>query len=177
MNDATVIAYFEGDYERALALAEVAWAMPVLSGTIWYAEMAFYYALSLTMLYPEAGADRRPRWWARLEELQAAFDRWSGRSPTFAVHKALLVSAERARLAGNAELATARYDQAIGAAREHGLSHVEAIAAELAARYARQRGDFADAANYLRRAVACYERWGAHAKVARLEDVAAALRC
>jgi predicted ATPase len=174
MNDAALVAYHDGDYEQTLALAGMASAMPAISGTIWYAEMAFYHALSLTARYTVADADRRLAW-ARLDELQAAFDRWSRSCPVLAAHKALLVSAERARLGGDVELAIARYDQAIGTACEHGFSHVEAIAAELAARYAQQRGDHADAANYLHRAAACYERWGAHAKVARLEDAAAAL--
>jgi hypothetical protein len=82
---------------------------------------------------------------------------------------ALLVSAERARIAGDVDLAIARYYQAIGAACEHGYTHIEAIAAELAARYAHQRGDNADAANYLHRAATCYHRWGASAMLDRLQ--------
>ena len=52
----------------------------------------------------------------------------------------------------------------------------EAIAAELAARFCRMRGLPTVAEAYLQRARACYQRWGAEAKVDQLDRLHASLR-
>src|SRR5262249_21191664 len=65
---------------------------------------------------------------------------------------------------------------AIGQARDFGFVHVEAIAAEVAGRFASQRGDRIDAVAYLSRAQTCYQRWGATGKAEQIAGTIAGLR-
>src|SRR6185436_8387001 len=54
--------------------------------------------------------------------------------------------------------------------------HIEGLAAERAATFARDRDELAEAATYLRRARGCYLRWGARAAVERVDQQLTALR-
>ncbi len=61
------------------------------------------------------------------------------------------------------------YDEAIRSARDNNFVHQEALAAEVASRFYRERGFDRNADGYLREAYACYARWGALGKVRQLE--------
>jgi signal transduction histidine kinase len=76
----------------------------------------------------------------------------------------LLVDAERARIAGRRLEASDLYDEAMAAAAQHGFIQIEALAAELAARFwfAANKPDFGGL--YLERALHAYEIWGALGK-------------
>jgi GAF domain-containing protein len=62
------------------------------------------------------------------------------------------------------------YGQAIQSAREHGFVQNEALAHEVASRLYSTRGSETIAQTYLRNARNCYDRWGAHGKVRRLDE-------
>jgi PAS domain-containing protein len=179
-------AYLLGDYARAIELAEAAEQVPV---PIWAGLLAiernFYHALALAAHQPTAPAVH-----GKIAKLQGELERWAEHRPAGFAHKALLVSAEQARLAGDVETALGRYERVIGGARESGFVHVQAIAAELGGRCAlehmsdraaRSAPSFAsassgsasavDASAYLRRARACYAQWGAQAKLDQLAGV------
>ena len=83
--------------------------------------------------------------------------------------RASLVAAELARVNGEPSRAEALYDRAVNTAREAGLVHDEAVALEIAARHYRGRGIESVAYSLLRSACACYQQWGAIAKVRILE--------
>jgi signal transduction histidine kinase/GAF domain-containing protein len=68
------------------------------------------------------------------------------------------------------------YDEAIRLAHEHGFTHDEAIANELAARFYAARGIETIAHFHLRNARDCYLRWGADGKVRQLEQLHPRLR-
>jgi predicted ATPase len=163
-----MLDYLFGSYPRALRLARTAAEVPSLTGTMYQPELAFFHALTVTACYGDASPEQQRVWDRTLDGFQSTLDRCAARGPVLFSHKALLVSAERARLAGDLAQAMGRYDQAMGAAREYGIVHIEAMAAELAARHAPRCGSAAEAADYLDRAVACYERWGATAKARQL---------
>jgi PAS domain-containing protein len=178
-------AYLLGDYARAIELAEAAEQVPV---PIWAGLLAierkFYHALALAAHQPTAPAVH-----GKIAKLQGELERWAEHRPAGFAHKALLVSAEQARLAGDGETALGRYERVIAGARESGFVHVQAIAAELGGRCALEHaggrtarsapslaaasaGSAAiDALAYLRRARACYARWGAQAKLDQLAGV------
>ena len=97
--------------------------------------------------------------------------------PEAFLHSSLLVTAEIARVEGRHEAAMENYDRRdpVGP-REHGFVQVEALAHERAARLCRTRGLLAGAELYLREARACYLRWGAVAKVRRIDSRVAGRR-
>jgi predicted ATPase len=130
-------------------------------------DAAFYRALALTGSRTSGGPADPSSF--EMDQLQDELDRWAERSPARYAHKAMLISAERARLAGDDTNARRRYDLAIEGARTHGWAHTEALAAERAAAYAADRGEARSAVAYLHRARTCYQRWNAHAKVQQLD--------
>ncbi|MEZ4451907.1 MAG: ATP-binding protein [Nannocystaceae bacterium] len=80
-----------------------------------------------------------------------------------------LVAAELARVTESAE-APAAYERAIHLAREHNTPYREALASERAARYYLERGAGEAGRAYIQRARRAYQRWGARAKVALLDQ-------
>jgi predicted ATPase len=165
-----------GEYAEALELAETAQSVePYGRGGFTTADRWFSHALALTGRY-DSGSERQRRvWLAKLDELQAALDDWAAAAPDSFGYRALLVSAERARVAGAVDQAVAQYSRAMASAREHGCLPVEAIAAELGGRYAAARGLDAAAVAYWGRARTCYEQWGATRKVEQLDRALAEL--
>jgi PAS domain-containing protein len=160
-----------GDLER---LSEVIGQIVARApSTFLTAETAFWHAFSLVQRYENADPDQRKSLRAQLDTLQDSLDDLAARGPGLLRARALLLSAERARLAGAAEQARARYDRAITAARESDFVRSEAFAAERGGRHALARGEVGDAVAYLRRARACYQQWGAVAKLDQLDELLA----
>jgi predicted ATPase len=123
-------AYLLGDYARAIELAEAAEQAPVPTWAgLLATERKFYHALALAAHDPAAPAVQ-----GKIAKLQEELERWAEHRPAGFAHKALLISAEQARLAGDVETALSRYERVIGGARESGFVHVQAIAAELGGR-------------------------------------------
>lgn len=81
-----------------------------------------------------------------------------------------LLSAEAARLEQRPAAAGAHYEQAIASARRFGQPHHEALASECACAFYRQQGLPIAAEGYAHNAAACYGRWGAAAKLRRVEQ-------
>jgi len=90
--------------------------------------------------------------------------------------RAALIAAETCRITGRDRQAMDLYEEAIRAARDSDLVHIEALANELAARFYAERGFDRINGLYLRDARHCYLRWGADGKVRQLEDLHPFLR-
>ncbi len=88
----------------------------------------------------------------------------------------LLVSAEVAQLRGRPLEAIRLFDQAIEAARTHGLVHFQALAHEAAARCYGRHGASDTARQHLVAARDAYLAWGAEAKARRMEREVPQLR-
>jgi PAS domain S-box-containing protein len=101
---------------------------------------------------------------------------WAQNCPENFADRAILASAEIARLQHRELDAERLYEQAIRSARDNGFVQHEALAYELAARFYGARGFEEFACLYLRRARDCYIRWGAHGKVRQLEELRPHLR-
>ena len=95
---------------------------------------------------------------------------WAEFGPENFLHRSYLLHAELAEIRDQSYEAAAFYDQAIAAAQQHQVLCDEALSYELAAKfYMRQeREDLA--AWYLQNARACYQQWGAKAKVKHLDE-------
>ena len=132
------------------------------------AQCSFYQSLTAAALYPASDRLRRKRYDRILKRNQKRMKRWVENCPANFRNKYLLVSAEIARLNGSTAEADELYDAAIRAAREQQFIHEEGLANELAARFHLGRDRMPVARAYLTDAIACYQRWGAAAKVKQL---------
>jgi predicted ATPase/signal transduction histidine kinase len=164
--------FLSGDYAAALAAGDR--AAPILWASLAHIqepEYWYYYALALAADASHAAPERQREALGVLARHEAKLAEWAATCPENFGHKHALVSAEIARLEGRERDALQYYDRAIGAAREHGFGHNQAIAEELLARYYRDRGLLMLAETHLRAARAGYVQWGAHGKVRQLDEL------
>lgn len=127
------------------------------------ADHRFYQALALAAEAEDSAAI------AKVAEHEAVFQVWASASPTTFGARHTLLRAELARVQRREIDAIDGYELAIRRSAELGYVHTEALASELAARFYLSRGQQEVGYVYLRRARACYARWGARAKVGQLD--------
>jgi len=156
-------------HDEARALLD-RFAGPIASNFGFYftTEFAFLAALACLGLAADAPEPERAALLVTLEAHAAPLAAWAAACPHNYAHKAALVDAERAALAGDLAAALAGYDRAIALARAAGFVSHEALACELAARFHRRRGHGQLARLLLREAHAAYQRWGAVRKLEAL---------
>ncbi len=165
------ICQLYGEYDKALehvraqdGLIKSAMSLPQL--------VRFYIVAYLTLAthYPKLNADEQVKTRDRMERDLARMTRWADNCPENFRHLQYLMEAELERLDGRHEAALERYDAAIDAARASGFLRDEATAFERAARHLLAQGRRRSAEGYLRGAHRVYDRWGAHRKLALLEQ-------
>ena len=161
-----------GDFAAALAAAEKAqpllWTSPSFLALV---EYHFYAALARAGHCAGASGSEEIQ---HLAPMRAHCDQlavWAAGCPENFRDREVLVAAEIARIEGRDLDAEHLYEEAIGAARENGLIHHEALAYELAARFYAARGFSQFARLYLRNARSGYSRWGADGKVRQLDEL------
>lgn len=166
----TIQRYLCGDYEAAYRFAEKSETLiPFSAGFITRVEHVFYFSLALTALYSEASSTQREQFEFRLEENQRRLKIWADICPENCLARYLLVEAERARIRDSRLEAMELYDQAIAAAVQNGFANIEAMAAELAARFWFGVGKSDIGGIYFDKALHAYEIWGALGKAADLK--------
>jgi PAS domain S-box-containing protein len=165
--------------EARESAAQAAAFIPAVTGLPPESAHSFYLALTLAALHSEEGHEhadpatepslQRSELVAALADELARHERWAKHGAENFGYRRALIAAELARIEGRYGEAELGYDEAIGAAREHGFVHGEAIAWEVASRFYRSRrlSTIADAC--LRAARTAYARWGAAGKVRELD--------
>ena len=164
-------SYIYGHYASALAAAQQA-ALKSYQGTgliLVDSVHHFYFALTMTALYPEAASGQQRAFARALAQELERFRVWAEHCPQNFHQCHALIGAEIARIEGRAADAERLYEQAILAARDSGFHQNQAIIFELASGFYRQRGLQVIADLYLLEARAGYLRWGADGKVAQLD--------
>jgi predicted ATPase/signal transduction histidine kinase len=165
----TMQRYYAGNFAAALEFAEVAAALqPFCAGLVTRVEHAMFRALAIAARYSEATRSEHAVFDARLEEIRASMRRWVSLCPQNTEHMQRLVEAECARVRGARIEAADLYDRAIVAARANRYVNIEALAAELAARFWLADGKPEFARIYLEKALDAYDAWGATGKAADL---------
>ncbi|HZF53658.1 MAG TPA: response regulator [Polyangiaceae bacterium] len=106
----------------------------------------------------------------RISAHKAQLKEWADNCPRNYLCTYALVCAEEARIAGDIPRAGELYEQAIRAAREDDLVHLEGLSNELCARFYLGLDRPTTAKGHLNEAHACYTRWGADGKVRQLEQ-------
>ncbi len=143
---------------------------------VWANPVSYYLrALAITRCVDVVDQSERPRYMAIVADAMERLRHWRVYAPENFAHMSELLTAELCRLDGAGDRAMRHYDAAIVSAREHGFVFGQALAAECAARFYRARASDTVAAVYWRQAHYCYQRWGAAAKVAELEQTHARL--
>ncbi|MCA9658051.1 MAG: AAA family ATPase [Myxococcales bacterium] len=134
------------------------------------AESRFWDALLVLQELPElsgwAKIGARRRVLANLTKLR----KWGESTPAAYRHLCLLIEAELARVEGRSGEAREIYDQAFAAAGEQRMPRDQALIAEVTAAFYRE-GGFDNLANhFVKLAHRIYLRWGAAAKVKKMEE-------
>jgi predicted ATPase/signal transduction histidine kinase len=164
-----MLRYHSGDFAAAYRFARAAQdLLQYAAGFVTRGEHALFTSLAIAALYPAADAAQRADYEAELARNRELLREWAANCPDNHLHHHLLVEAEAARIAGSRIEAADLYDRAINAARDQSFVNIEALAAELAARFwqADNKPDFANV--YLEKSLRAYEVWGAHGKAADL---------
>ncbi|SCC09635.1 Predicted ATPase [Kosakonia oryzendophytica] len=158
-----------GEYAQAeqalLEAAKHAWSAP---GHINLLDLHLYSALSLSMqLTPDTfSAEHR----LRLNTHYNKIALWARVNPGTFSDKEALLYAEIVRLDGMNSIALAQYEKAIKLSREAGFDPSNALAHELAGRFALASGYHTAADAHFRGAITAWARVGARAKVRQLEQ-------
>ncbi|XXY46171.1 AAA family ATPase [Sorangium sp. So ce269] len=159
--------------DRAEASAQAEAAIPhihFVEGYILECRYVFFAALTLLWQCDDAAAPERAALLARVADLNRKLRGWEAGCPENFRPRRLLLDAEVARVERDVEVAGARYDEAVEAATRAGISHLSALANELAGRFYHGLGRARIAAVYLRAARQGYASWGASEKARALAD-------
>ncbi len=173
-----VSAFIYGDYAGALASAEEAsrHAHKGVYLILFDSVHHFFYALTLTALYPKMSEIQQRELAGLLAEERGRHKLWADACPANFLHRHALLEAEVARMEGRPADAERLYEQAIRSAAENGFIQDGALGFELASAFYRARGFTLIADTYLREARAGYLRWGADGKVEQLDAAHPQLR-
>jgi PAS domain S-box-containing protein len=164
------IHYLYGRMEEALAAVEKARQFQgYFSSSISVVELNFYHSLILASLFDDANDEQRAGYRQIIDANQTQMQIWAESCRKNFEHRFLIVQAEVARIEGDALAAEVLYEKAVTSAHQEGFRQNEGIAAELAARFYRQRDLASIAGLYLRMARSCYLDWGAEGKASQLD--------
>jgi hypothetical protein len=133
------------------------------------ADHCFYRGFAAAVLAGSARGEPRRRYRRALRQSSSYLRHRAKSGPDFA-HMALLLEAERARLRGQFARCRRLYQDAAQRAAQQEFPHHLALAHERHARLLWEQRRKTEAAAALKQAIAAYQRWGAHAKVAALEQ-------
>ncbi|MFZ5563797.1 MAG: diguanylate cyclase [Thermodesulfobacteriota bacterium] len=166
-----MIMFFFGNYQQCFDTAAKARPLEEYAmGTLYVAQVYFYWCLSAAKLYDGAPPAEKKRYERVMRRCINRYRRWAKSCPENFAHMLCLMRAEQARCAGNTDRATALYHHAMVNARKHGFLQNHGLAAELAAdfHFARGYDEFGRAC--AAEARGAYSRWGAAAKVRQIEQ-------
>lgn len=158
-------------YDEALEAARRAReVVSALGGTIWPVLLDFLYGLTVASLHRDATDEQRRVWLAEAADVQQSLELLARNCPENFSCFSLLLRAELCRMGKRDLEAMTAYEEAIRYARATGSLPNQGLSNELYARFWDARGNEAIAALYLGEACRAYEKWGAAAKVADLEE-------
>ncbi|RMH74486.1 MAG: GAF domain-containing protein [Cyanobacteria bacterium J007] len=166
-----MLCYLFDEAERAELYATQTEAyLDGITGTILVPTFYFYDSLIRLALCETGDRPRREALLQKVAENRQKLEKWADFAPMNYAHKWELVEAEYYRIVGDRIAAMEAYDRAIAAAKQNEYLSEEALANELAARFYLNWQKEKIAKVYLIEAYYGYSRWGAKAKVDRLEN-------
>jgi len=164
------LLYLYGKIEEAYGLAEqCAYLIKRNLGLFLVPEFVFYHALCAAAVFPKGTAEMRRKIKVLLKKFSKRMKKWADNCPENFKHKYLLIEAERKRIAGKEEETAMLYKRAIRSAADAGYVNNEGVISERLAGYFLELSKTTEAAAMIREAYACFESWGAFAKLRDLE--------
>jgi predicted ATPase len=161
------------EHRRAVAFGDRAEkVLDAFAGQVYEVEFTFTFALALFARYAEDGD---PATLQRARDLAGRVRGWEVHAPHLFAHKVLALEAAEARAAGDDAGAAELFAQAAASALELGFTHHVALDYELGGRALFEAGDRVRAREMLQASRDTYERWGADAKVADVDEALASL--
>ncbi len=157
---------FENGYQAAIYLEK---ARPLLIDVVGMQISTDFFFLEILITARDKNGPNNKKKSLKLQAGLQKLREWATQCPANFTHKYLLCAAEIAFLEGRNDQAQSLYDQAVETAQKNGFIHHQALACEYAADFylAQGKAKFADI--YLETAHYLYTKWGAQAKVKRLE--------
>ncbi len=163
------IHFIFGEYKKALELISESDKLIVGYSQLAVPEHYFYYSLIITINYQGFSDKEKWRYWDILKNNHQKLKQLADNNPVNYRDKQRIIAAQMSGISGNFIEAMNLFDEAIESAIKNSTVQHEALANELAAKYFLSRGKTTIAAAYLRSAATAYVKWGATAKLQRLE--------
>jgi len=164
------LSYLFCDFESAGKLAREIEALPFPAPGIQQIFAQFFIGMThLATARIYKGAMRR-KCLRTAKKIIKQFKVWSLNSPHNCLPMKFLLQAQLASLQGKNKKAYEKYTAASALASDSGFRMVEAMTHEHAGRHLFAIGDESLSAASFRKALSCYEEWGAKAKHAHLQD-------
>ncbi len=164
------LCYLFGEFEAAVDHSrKVEKHLDAVRGMLLIPWFYFYDSLALTAVYKDQSPGKQKKILSRVKSNLKKMKKWAKIVPVNHEHTCLLILAEEARILNRATQANEFYNKAIDRANQHDYIHDQALAWELAARFHEAQGQAVLAGAYLGRALVCYEKWGAAAKIEHLK--------
>lgn len=157
--------YFDASKDAYKSAMELEKYEDARRGNFRSAVILFYDSLACLKYHGEANKRTKRTLLRRVRKNQRKYKKIALNSPANHTHKVDFIEAETARIKGRRAKALSLYDAAIAGAIRSEFIQDAALASEFAAEYCRDLGDTGKAASYARKALSCYEKWGAEAKV------------
>ena len=131
----------------------------------------YFYVLIVKELFDDADASTQAQYIQQIRRSTKKLQRMAKRSPDNYLHKYLVAEAVYRKITKHpASKIEVMYEQAIQAAHQYGHLHDVGIISECFAKYHIQTGKLMQAKVYINEAYTAYQKWGALAKVAQLEE-------
>jgi hypothetical protein len=158
-----------GRFELALAQSQAAFGQLFrVIPFVHIVDHTLYRGLAAAVLAGAARGTEQRRYRRMLQQSLRRMQRWAKTGPDF-VHMALLLEAERMRLAGDTRRARSLYERSAQRAQQQDFVNCAAIAHERLARMLIDLHRRTEASVAFAHSIALYGEWGALSKVARLE--------
>lgn len=166
-----ILYYIFDQYDKGLQAASK--AEQYLDGAMGSYFVPFFYlfdSLVKLTIYNRQKPITKSYFIKRVEQNQKIMKVWADNAPMNYLDKYLLVEAEKAAILNNKHQALDMYDRAIITARKNGHLIIEAIANEALARFYQNTEKASLVKPYLNEARSLYNKWGASAKIKRIDS-------
>jgi hypothetical protein len=167
-----MLAYLFGEFSGAAALVDEIESLGSPPPGIDQIFCSFFVGMAKLALARNSMAFTRMRYVRRAKRTIQQFKVWSLHSPHNCLALKFLLEAELASVSGARKKAYEKFTAASAMAVEAGFLMIEALSQERAARHLFAAGDEELASSAFKKALSCYERWGATAKLQHLRDEA-----
>lgn len=169
-NKKKYIAFYKGDLETAAKMYDLSLEFPTgAHGRLVSAIVSAFIDGLIGFFFARKQESDAPRWAKIGQDVTTSFRKWAKHSDWNFSNKLYLLEAENYFLFQDDDRAITCYRASIKAARAHRFVHEEGLAEEKLATFFLRKNGHSDALKHFINAKVCYEVWGAHTLVQRVE--------